>query len=64
MKLKLNPHKTKFIIIGDNHTLESSLLKFLGSFFRCSILLAVEVNYLGITLDPENTFDNHLAINS
>ena len=50
-KLKLNPDKTEFIIIGEKHTREALMPK----------LPTEEVWNLGVTLDSENTFDNHIV---
>ena len=61
VKLKLNPDKTKFIIIVVKHTRESLKPNFLILFLHSSISSAVEVKNLGVTFVQENTFDNHTA---
>ena len=71
MKLKLNPEKTEFIIIGDRQARESLINKFptqlLGnSIFptdtiRNSISPTDTVKNLGVTLDSGNTFTSHIT---
>ena len=43
VKLKLNPDKTEFIMIGDKQTRESPIPKFPGTFLKSSIMPAEEV---------------------
>ena len=62
MKLKLNPDKTEFIIIGDKHARESLIPKFPVTLLQSSITLAEKVKIkLGVTFDSENTFDSHVG---
>ena len=61
VKLKLNPDKTSFIIIGDIHTREKLTPKFSATFLQSSTTPVEEVKNLGVTFDSENTFDNHIG---
>ena len=55
VKLKLNPDKTEFIIIGDKHTRELLKPKCLVKFLQSSITPTEELKNL------EVTFDRHVS---
>ena len=60
-KLKLNPDKTEFIVIG-----EDQIRSYLKSFFPVSLLgnsmePAESVKNLGVILDGENSMPKHVA---
>ena len=60
VKLKLNPDKTEFFIIGDRQARESLINKFpqlLGN----SISPTNTVKNLGVTFDSRNTFTSHIT---
>ena len=60
MKLKLNPEKTEFVIIGDRQARES-LKKFPTQLLGNSISLTNTVKNLGVTFDSRNTFTSHIT---
>ena len=60
-KLKLNPDKTEFIMIGDDH-IRSSLKSFFSvSLLGNSIEPAESVKNLGVILDAENSMQRHVV---
>ena len=61
VKLKLNPEKTEFIIIGQKATRESLAPNFPVPLLQNNISPSVEVKNLGVTFDSDNSFDNHVA---
>ena len=61
VKLKLNPEKTEFIIIGQKATRESLAPNFLVLLLQNNISPSVEVKNLGVIFDSDNSFDNHVA---
>ena len=61
VKLKLNPEKNKFIIIGQKAIRESLASNFPVPLLQNNISLSVEVKNLGVTFDSDNSFDNHVA---
>ena len=61
MKLKLNPEKTEFIIIGDRQARESLINKFPTQLLGNSISPIDTVKNLGVTLDSGNTFTSHIT---
>ena len=61
VKLKLNPEKTEFIIIGDKSTREPLVSKFPVPLLQNNISPSVEVKNLGVIFDSDNSFDNHIA---
>ena len=61
MKLKLNPEKTEFIIIGDRQARESLINKFPTHLLGNSISPTDIVKNLGVTFDSGNTFTSHIT---
>ena len=61
VRLKLNPEKTEFIIIGDRQARESIMQKFPTQFLGNSISPTNEVKNLGATFDSGNTFASHIT---
>ena len=61
VKLKLNPEKTEFIIIGQKATRESLVPNFPVPLLQNNISLLVEVKNLGVIFDSDNSFDNLVA---
>ena len=61
VKLKLNPEKNEFIIIGQKATRESLAPNFPVPLLQNNISPPVGVKNLGVTFDSDNSFDNHLA---
>ena len=61
VKLKLNPEKTEFIIIGQKAIRESLAPNFPVPLLQNNISPSVEVKNLGVILDSDNSFDNHVA---
>ena len=61
VKLKLNPEKNKFIIIGQKAIRESLAPNFPVPLLQNNISLSVEVKNLGVIFDSDNSFDNHVA---
>ena len=61
VKLKLNPEKTEFIIIGDRQARESLINKFPTQLLGNSISPTDTVKNLGVIFDSENTFSNHIT---
>ena len=61
VKLKLNPEKNKFIIIGQKAIRESLAPNFPVPLLQNNISPSVEVKNLGVILDSDNSFDNHVA---
>ena len=61
MKLKLNPEKTEFIIIGDRQANESHMQKIPTQRLGNSISPINIVNNLGVTFDLGNTFTGHIT---
>ena len=61
VKLKLNPEKTEFIIIGQKAIRESLAPNFLVPLLQNNISPSVEVKNLGVIFDSDNSFDNHVA---
>ena len=61
VKLKLNPEKNKFIIIGQKAIRESLAPNFPVPFLQNNISPLVEVKNLGVIFDSDNSFDNHVA---
>ena len=53
VKLKLNPVKTEFTVIGDRQARESTMQKFPTQFLRNSISPINEVKNLGVILTLE-----------
>ena len=60
-KLKLNPEKTEFIIIGDRQARESLINKFPTQLLGNSISPTDTVKNLGVIFDSGNTFSNHIT---
>ena len=60
-KLKLNPEKTEFIIIGDRQARESLIQKFPTQLLGNSISPTNTVKNLGVTFDSGNTFTSHIT---
>ena len=60
VKLKLNPEKNEFIIIGQKAIRESLAPNFHIPRFQNNISRSVEVKNLGVTFDSDS-FDNHVA---
>ena len=56
VRLKLNPEKTEFTIIGDRQAKESIIQNFPTQFLGNSISPTNEVKNLGVTFDSGNTF--------
>ena len=61
VKLKLNPEKTEFIIIGQKAIRGSLAPNFHVPLLQNNISPSVEVKNLGVTFDSDNSFDNHVA---
>ena len=61
VKLKLNPEKTEFIIIGQKAIRESLAPNFPVPLLQNNISPSVEVRNLGGIFDSDNSFDNHVA---
>ena len=61
VKLKLNPEKTEFIIVGDRQARESLINKFPTQLLGNSISLTDTVKNLGVTFDSGNTFTSHIT---
>ena len=61
VKLKLNPEKTEFIIIGDRQARESLINKFPTQLLGNSICPTDTVKNLGVTFDSGNTFTSHIT---
>ena len=61
VKLKLNPEKTEFIIIGDRQARESFINKFPTQLLGNSISPTDTVKNLGVTFDSGNTFTSHIT---
>ena len=61
VKLKLNPEKTEFIIIGDRQARESLIQKFATQLLGNSIYPTDTVKNLGVTFDSGNTFTSHIT---
>ena len=61
VRLKLNPEKTEFTVIGDRQARESLMKKFPTQFLGNSISPTNEVKNLGITFDSGNTFASHIT---
>ena len=61
VKLKLNPEKAKFIIIGQKAIRESLALNFRVPLIQNNISPSAEVKNLGVIFDSGNSFDNHVA---
>ena len=61
VKLKLNPEKTEFIIIGDRQTRESLIQKFPTQLLGNSISPTDTLKNLGVTFDSGNTFTSHIT---
>ena len=61
VKLKLNPDKTEFIIIGDKNTRDSLAQKFPVDLLQSSVIPAEKVKNLGVTFDSSNGFDCHIS---
>ena len=60
VKLKLNPEKNEFIIIGQKAIRESLAPNFPVPLLQNNISRSVEVKYLGVIFDSDNSFDNHV----
>ena len=61
VKLKLNPEKNEFIIIGQKAIRESLAPSFPVSLLQNNISPSVEVKNLAVIFDSDNFFDNHVA---
>ena len=61
MKLKLNPEKTEFIIVGDRQARESLIQKFSTQLLGNSISPTNMVKNLGVPFDSGNTFTSHIT---
>ena len=61
VKLKLNPEKTEFIIIGQKAIRESLAPNFPVPLLQNNISPSVEVKNLGVIFYSDNSFDNHVA---
>ena len=61
VKLKLNPKKNKFIIIGQKAIRESLAPNFPVPLLQNNISPSVKVKILGVIFDSDNSFDNHVA---
>ena len=61
VKLKLDPEKTEFIIIGDRQARESLSQKFPTQLLGNSISPTDTVKNLGVTFDYGNTFTSHIT---
>ena len=60
-KLKLNPDKTEFIVIGDDQIRSSLKSSFPVSFLGNIMEPAESVKNLGVILDAENSMQRHMA---
>ena len=60
-KLKLNPDKTEFIVIGDDHIRSSLKSSFPVSLLGNTMEPAESVKNLGVILDAENSMQRHVA---
>ena len=60
-KLKLNPDKTEFTVIGDDQNRSSLKPSFPVSLLGTSMEPAESVTYLGVILDAENSMQRHMA---
>ena len=60
-KLKLNPDKTEFIVIGDEQIRSSLKSSFPVSLLGNSMEPAESVKNLGVILDAENSMQRHMA---
>ena len=60
-KLKLNPDKTEFIVIGDDQIRSSLKSSFPVSLLGNSMEPAESVKNLGVILDVENSMQRHVA---
>ena len=60
-KLKLNPEKTEFIIIGDRQVRESLIQIFPTQILGNSISPTNIVKNPGVTFDSGNTFTGHIT---
>ena len=60
-KLKLNPDKTEFMVIGDDQTRSSLKSSFPVSLLGNSMEPAELVKNLGVILDAENSMQRHVA---
>ena len=60
-KLKLNPNKTEFIVIGDDQIRSSLKSSFPVSLLGNSMQPAESVKSLGVVLDAENSMQRHVA---
>ena len=61
VKLKFNPEKTEFIIIGDRQARESIINKFPPQLLGNSISPTDTVKNLGVTFDSRKTFTSHIT---
>ena len=61
VKLKLNPEKTEFTVIGIRQARESTMQKFPTQFHGNLISPTNEVKNLGVTFDSGNTFASHIT---
>ena len=61
VKLKLNPEKNEFIIIGQKAMRESLAPNFPVPLLQNNISPSVEVKNLGVIFDSDNSLDNHVA---
>ena len=61
VKLKLNPEKTEFIIIGDRQARESLINKFPKQLLGNYMSHTNTVKNLGVTFDSGNTFTSHIT---
>ena len=61
VRLKLNPEKTEFTIIGNRPARESLMQKFPTQFLGNSVSPTNEVTNLGVTLHSGNTFASHIT---
>ena len=61
VKLKLNPEKTEFIIIGNRQARESLMQKFPTQLLGNSISPTDTVKNLGVTFNFGNTFTSHIT---
>ena len=60
-KLKLNPDKTEFIVIGNDQIKSSLKSSFPVSLLGNSMEPAESVRHLGVVLDAENSMQRHVA---
>ena len=61
VKLKLNPEKNEFIIIGQKAIRELLAPNFPAPLLQNNIPPLIEVKNLGVIFDSENSFDNHVT---